>query len=114
MILKTTKTTVICEAEKTTANATYKVTYTVIGSILQNITARVYESREVDISGPDGQVSKQSQIVEIGSLSMENSTMRSGMFPYSAKLPLYMTDFVGIVNEILTPEDTFPQVDQTA
>lgn len=102
MELTIKKTTVIREVEAVTVNATYKVTCTAVESQLQNVTARVFETREIDAPGPNGPV-KQPQLYEVGTLVMENSMMRSGQFPYTEKLPLYMSDFIGIVNEIVEP-----------
>lgn len=105
MQLEIKKTTVTRDAEVITSNATYKITYTIVGDSLQNVTAHVCDCREVEVPGPNGSI-KQSQTYEIGALVMEGGIMRSGQFPYSEKLPLYMSDFVGIVNEIVEPAES--------
>ena len=97
------RTTVTKEADKTTANGVYNITYTVTNGVLQSVSVRVYDTQEVSVPTADGQTMKQSRTIEVTTLQYEGGTVRYGTLPYSEKMLLYLQDFVDIVNEIVEP-----------
>lgn len=84
------------------SNVHYKVTYRVLSTNLQSVSAEVFEKQFAELPGGEGPV-MQEQEINIGNIAMEYGTMRCDRLTYSEKLPLYMTDFIAIVNEIVTP-----------
>lgn len=98
------RTTVTKEADKTTANGVYNITYVMTNDILQSVVVKVCDTREVNVPTADGQTMKQSRTIEVTTLQYEGGTVRYGTLPYTEKMLLYLQDFVDIVNEIMGPE----------
>lgn len=104
MAIEILKTTVVRQATETTANARYAIDYTIVETELQQVKAEVYDTREVEVPPVEGEgTEKQEQEVLIGTIAMEGGVMRNTNFPFSEKYPMYVSDFVGIVNQILSP-----------
>lgn len=103
--MNVTKTTVINEAEKVTANGRYEIRYTVAGNVLQSVTAVVCDTVEREYQNAGGDTVRREENVRVGELVMEYSMFRTAStgFPYSEKLPLYISDFIEIINEITAP-----------
>lgn len=103
--MNVTRTTITREAEKTTANGKYVINYTCVENTLQSVKATVYDVVEREYPNANGEMVKQNDNVRIGELVMEYSMFKvtNAGFPYSDKLPLYMNDFIGIINEIIAP-----------
>lgn len=102
--MNVTKTTIINEAEKVTANAKYLINYTCVGNTLQALFATIFDEIEREYPSADGSGTiKQKENVRIGELRMENSQFNTSNLLYDNKIPLYMADFVEIVNEIIAP-----------
>lgn len=99
-MLKEISKTIIHEVEKVTDNATYNVTYTVVGNQIMSTVVRVCEIKETSYPSQNGETIVQPQLIELGTFIIEESSFRNSYFPYSEKLPLYMQDLIDIVNEI--------------
>ena len=90
--------TTIVSAEKTTANARYDVSYSIIkdasyeNAQLQSVSADVYELQTLE-----DQVKQENFI---GKLEMQYGIMVPTQFPFSNKYPLYVSEFVDIINEV--------------
>lgn len=90
-------------AEVKTSAARYEVSYTIVGDELQAVTAHIFIARDVEVEMADGSMEAHSQEIPVGTLSMGDGRMLMENLPYSNELPLYVADFVGIVNEIVHP-----------
>lgn len=107
MAIEILKTTVVRQASETTANARYAIDYTIVESELQQVKAEVYDTRTVEVPLVEGEGTEQrEQEVLIGTLAMDGGVMRNTNFPFCEKYALYVSDFVGIVNQILSPQTT--------
>lgn len=90
--------TTIVNAEKTTTHARYAVSYSVIkdaaseSAQLQSVTADVYETQTLE-----DQVKQENFI---GKLEMQYGIMVPTQFPFSNRYPLYVSEFVDIINEV--------------
>ena len=84
------RTIITTEAEQTTANARYAISYTTQDGTLQRVHARVY----IQTGSPD--IPER----EVGLLAMANGYISSQDFPFSAQYMAYMGDFVQIVQSL--------------
>lgn len=90
--------TTIVNTDKTTVNARYDVSYSIIkdtssdNAQLQSVTANVYEIQVLE--------DEVKQENFIGKLEMQNGVMMPTQFPFSNKYPTYVSEFVDIIKEI--------------
>lgn len=101
MNLQVQKTTITQEATMKTENASYNVTYSVSDSKLQSLTATIQDVTIVEGPGPNGTVSHYEQPREIGRITVDGyGHVSMPTMSYSEKLPLYMSDFVKIIQAV--------------
>lgn len=96
-----------------TENASYDVTYSVSDNKLQSLTAVIQDVTFVEGPGPNGTVSHYEQPREIGRITVDGyGHVSMPTMAYSEKLPLYMSDFVKIIQTVqgtAQPEEATPQ-----
>ncbi len=101
MAIEVTKTTVTKDAVETTANGRYMINFLVTEGELKSVRAEVYDTITVSVPSADGGTEAQQREALIGVLAMDNGIMRNNNFPYCEKYPLYVADFVNIVEQII-------------